>query len=71
MLPFIGAGLGTVGGFMLGLAVLAYITKDMRKKELVEDKDKKIWLGLLGWFFAIVGGWLGWQIGGYIAYAYR
>ena len=71
MLPIIAAVLGTMLGFVFGLAVLTYITRGIKKKELLEDQDKKLWLGLLGWFFAIVGGWLGWQIGAYIAYAYR
>lgn len=69
--PYIIAILGFVGGFAAGLAVLAYIARGNDKKSLASDHDARLWLGLLGWAFALVGGWLGYMLGSYILYAYR
>lgn len=56
------AMLGFVLGFGLGILVLAHITRGEKMRELLADKDKKLWLGLFGWFFAAVGTWVGWQL---------
>lgn len=61
-LPYLGAFLGFVVGFAFGILALTYITRGERMKELMADKDKKLWLGLFGWFCAVVGTWVGWQL---------
>jgi hypothetical protein len=71
MLNWIGLIIGFIGGFALGLLVLGYITRGMKKRELLADGEHRVWLGLLGWFFAGLGGWLGWLLGDYLSYAYR
>lgn len=54
--------LGFILGFAIGVLALAHITRGEKMRELLADKDKKLWLGLFGWFFAGVGAWVGWQI---------
>lgn len=54
--------LGFVGGFALGIIALLHITRGENVKALLDDPDKKLWLGLFGWFFAAVGAWTGWQL---------
>lgn len=70
-LHLIGLAIGLYGGFMLGVAALAHITKGENIKAVLDDKDKKMWLGLLAWGFAAVGGWLGWELASYVIYANR
>lgn len=58
------AFLGFLLGFGIGLLAIARITTGEKMKELLADKDKKVWLGALGWFFAAIGAWVGWQLSG-------
>lgn len=67
----IGSVLGLAVGFAIGLAALLHITKGESIKAVLADKDKKVWLGLLAWGFALVGAWLGWELVTYLAYANR
>lgn len=62
VLPHIGALLGGLVGFIGGVFVLAFITRGHKITELLRDKDKKVWLGLFGWFFAAVGAYCGWHL---------
>jgi len=59
------AMLGFVLGFGIGILALAHVTRGEKMQELMKDKDKKFWLGLFGWFFAVVGAWVGWQLGSF------
>ncbi len=64
MLNWVGLILGLAGGFAMGLIALGYITRGLHKKDILQDQDKRLWLGLLGWGFAAVGAALGWWLGG-------
>jgi hypothetical protein len=69
-MQWVGLILGTLAGFALGLVVLGYITRGMKKRELLADGDHRLWLGLLGWGFAALGGWLGYELSAYISLTY-
>lgn len=62
MVQYSCAFLGFIMGFITGLAVLAHITRGEKMRELLGNKDKKLWLGAFGWFFAFIGLWVGWQL---------
>ncbi len=62
------AVLGFIIGFVVGIIALAHITRGEKMKELLGDKDKKLWLGLFGWFFAAAGAWVGWQLYALLAF---
>jgi len=52
---------GFMMGFGVGLGVMNVILRHRSKDEIKEDKSLQ-WYGLIGWFFAILGGLAGYWV---------
>ena len=63
--------MGFFVGFSVGLSLITRMSKGAKPQELLQDKDRKIMLGLIGWGCAVLGAVLGWMAGHYIAYLLR
>jgi amino acid transporter len=60
-LLILGTGGGVALGFTLGLFSLMHITKGHNVKQLMQNPKARRYLGLLGWLFAALGGYVGYQ----------
>jgi hypothetical protein len=61
-LLILGTGCGVALGFTLGLLSLMHITKGHNIRKLMENPKARRYLGLLGWLFAALGGYVGYQL---------
>ena len=61
-MQYLGAFLGFFTGFAFGLLAIKHVTKGQAIQKVIENKQTKIWLGLFGWFFALVGAYVGYTL---------
>jgi O-antigen/teichoic acid export membrane protein len=61
-MAFVGAVIGLVGGYIVGLGILSIVLGGGRHMGVRENPSLKIWVGLFNVAAALVGAWLGYSL---------